>query len=65
MIEQLLSKQLPLDEPGSFTQQLSMSTSHIPSAGGDVLSDGFESLGMKEDKIENAQQVKLKIREKI
>ncbi|XP_033638194.1 conserved oligomeric Golgi complex subunit 3-like isoform X2 [Asterias rubens] len=48
--------ELPLDEPGSFTQQLSMSTSHIPSAGGDVLSDGFESLGMKEDKIENAQQ---------
>ncbi|XP_038049939.1 conserved oligomeric Golgi complex subunit 3-like isoform X2 [Patiria miniata] len=48
--------ELPLDEPGSFTQQLSVPTTHIPAAGDDILSKGFETLGMKDEKIENAQQ---------
>ncbi|XP_022087992.1 conserved oligomeric Golgi complex subunit 3-like isoform X2 [Acanthaster planci] len=48
--------ELPLDEPGSFSQQLSMPTVQIPTAGDNALSKGFEALGMKGDKIENAQQ---------
>ena len=54
----MLHLQLPLDEPGSFSQQLSLPTAPLQSAGDDdALASAFDALGMKDDKIENAQQV--------
>ncbi|XP_030837446.1 conserved oligomeric Golgi complex subunit 3 [Strongylocentrotus purpuratus] len=48
--------ELPLEEAGSFSQQLSLVSTPSLSHSGDSLAEGFSSLGMKDDKIENAQQ---------
>ncbi|XP_072180236.1 conserved oligomeric Golgi complex subunit 3-like [Diadema setosum] len=48
--------ELPLEEPGSFSQQLSLAPTPQLSHSGDSLAEGFASLGMKDEKIDNAQQ---------
>lgn len=51
--------QLPLDEPGSVSQKLSMVGMNM-STEEDPFSQAFASLEMKDEKINNAQQVNMK-----
>ncbi|XP_072033720.1 conserved oligomeric Golgi complex subunit 3-like isoform X2 [Amphiura filiformis] len=49
--------ELPLDEPGSFSQRVSLPGLNLPASGdGDMIAQGFAMVGMEEEKIENAQQ---------
>ena len=53
--------QLPLDEPGSFSQRVTLPGLSLPASGdGDMIAQGFAMVGMEEEKIENAQQVSFK-----
>ncbi|XP_033099795.1 conserved oligomeric Golgi complex subunit 3-like [Anneissia japonica] len=51
-----LPVEIPIDEIGSFTQHIPIASSDFSNVGKDVISEGFASLDMENEKIENAQQ---------